>query len=632
MIERNLLSGTYDLDRVREAFKNHDTWRRYPSASDRGAWEQLPGDVRTRLLADGEKRLTESWEPFLASVLLDYPRHGNRTSYQQPLAIRRNRLQELALAECVEGKGRFLDAITDGIWLTCEETWWGFPAHLESQKVGPDLPDITDPVVDIVVGENAALLAWISHVLGEQLDTVSKLIRPRIKIEIDRQLLIPAFERDDFWWMSWDFGRHTINNWNPWVNSNWLACVLLMERDPERRAFAVHKIMRSLDMFINHQPEDGGCDEGPGYWDRAGGSLFDCLELLHHATSGQISIFDQPVIQDTGRVLMSAPKDGDWLIKIADASAKGNISGPLVQRYGRHIKDQSLVDFGRWVQHHQRARDYSHLRSLNRTLAELFDTEPFDAVPPPPLLRDVWLPDLQFMTARSLAGNGAGFFLAAKGGHNAESHNHNDVGTCIVHLNGAPLLIDVGVETYTAKTFSPRRYEIWTMQSQWHNLPTINGTLQQNGETFAARELSHSADDTAATFALDIAGAYPSSAAVKRFTRTYRLERNGPLAITDDFELSEAREPIVWNFMLLIAPEIVADGQVRLSTASGDTALLTYETDRYVCVVENVEVADSQIKKTWGDLVYRLRLTKKQTVKSARCEFRFLGTPTTPKP
>ena len=53
-------------------------------------------------------------------------------------------------------------------------------------------------------------------------------------------------------------------------------------------------------------------------------------------------------------------------------------------------------------------------------------------------------------------------------------------------------MIDVGVETYTAKTFSSKRYEIWTMQSAFHNLPTINGVMQAAGRQYrsARRELS----------------------------------------------------------------------------------------------------------------------------------------------
>jgi hypothetical protein len=625
LTDRNLLTGNRDLAAVRHALAGFDptAQRRYPSAADRDAWKNLPSESRQRLLADGEKRLTEKWEPLLASVLLDYPRHGNRETYQKPLFNRRSHLQELALAECVEGQGRFLDAVVDGIWLTCEETWWGFPAHLTEQKGGPDLPDISNPTVDLGVGETAALLAWIDHVLGEQLDGVSKLIRPRIRHEVDRQLLSPTLARDDFWWMSWHIGKHTINNWNPWVNSNWLACVLLLEADTDRRDRAVHKIMRSLDRFINHQPADGGCDEGPVYWGRAGASLFDCLELLHYASDGRISIFDQPVIKETGRYIMRAHIDGDWLVNFADASAKGDIDGHLVQRYGRHIQDDALVDFGRWVQQHQAQRPHSHIRSLNRTLAGLFDIDTAVATPPPPLLRDVWLPELQFMVARNSAGSSSGFYLAAKGGHNAESHNHNDIGSFIISLDGDPLLIDVGVETYTAKTFSPQRYEIWTMQSQWHNLPTINGVMQQNGRTFAAQHVSHTADDAAASLSLDIAAAYPAEAGIRRWTRTLRLERNGAIILTDDYELSEAREPLVWNFMAPMAPEIVTDGQVCLHTPAHGQAMLSFARGHYHAGIEQVDLGDPQLNKIWGDRIYRLQLTAQETTTAMRREFRF---------
>jgi hypothetical protein len=78
----------------------------------------------------------------------------------------------------------------------------------------------------------------------------------------------------------------------------------------------------------------------------------------------------------------------------------------------------------------------------------------------PPLLRDVWFDELQVMAAREQAGSAAGFYVSAKGGHNDESHNHNDVGSFVVYLDGKPLLVDPGVETYNIKTFSPQRYEL----------------------------------------------------------------------------------------------------------------------------------------------------------------------------
>ena len=77
--------------------------------------------------------------------------------------------------------------------------------------------------------------------------------------------------------------------------------------------------------------------------------------------------------------------------------------------------------------------------------------------------------------------------LAAKGGHNGEHHNHRDVGSVVVAVDGVPLLVDAGQPTYTAQTFGPDRYGIRAMQSDWHSVPAPFGLEQGTGRsTFAA--------------------------------------------------------------------------------------------------------------------------------------------------
>jgi hypothetical protein len=76
----------------------------------------------------------------------------------------------------------------------------------------------------------------------------------------------------------------------------------------------------------------------------------------------------------------------------------------------------------------------------------------------------------------------------------------NKPGNFIMYADGKPVLIDLGIETYTAKTFSSRRYEIWTMQSGFHNLPTINGVEQKDGRPYAARGVSFSANPKACAY------------------------------------------------------------------------------------------------------------------------------------
>lgn len=90
---------------------------------------------------------------------------------------------------------------------------------------------------------------------------------------------------------------------------------------------------------------------------------------------------------------------------------------------------------------------------------------------------------------RSEKGSSKGVFLSAKGGHNGESHGHNNVGNFVLYLDGKPGLIDVGVATYSAKTFSKERYNLWYMQSQWHNVPTINSYMQPPGAQYKAQKV-----------------------------------------------------------------------------------------------------------------------------------------------
>jgi hypothetical protein len=106
-------------------------------------------------------------------------------------------LQRLILAECLEGKGRFADDIANGVWLICEETYWGAPAHLGAQKAGVGLPDVSDPIIELFSAETAQLLAWTTYLIGPQLDQVSSLVNQRIKIEVEHKMLKLARERDN---------------------------------------------------------------------------------------------------------------------------------------------------------------------------------------------------------------------------------------------------------------------------------------------------------------------------------------------------------------------------------------------------------------------------------------------------
>jgi hypothetical protein len=610
--ERHLLASRYTPASLVKVLQPRSQWHPYPQAADSNAWDQLPGALRDGLVASAAKSLGVPYPPLPATLFLEYVRTGNRSHYEAVNSVRRRHLREAVLAECVDRRGRFLDDIADGIWTICEETFWGYPAHLSLQKKGSGLPDVTEPVIDLFAAETGALLAWADYLLGSQLDKVHKMVRERMALELERRILAVYRDRSDFWWMGLD-GSRSVNNWNPWINSNCLAVALLMDDDASRRARTVHKILTSLDRFLDSYHDDGGCDEGPSYWSRAGASLFDNLDLLHSASGGAIDYYSIPLVREIGRYIYRAHIAGIWFVNFADASARIQIDGDLVYRYGRAIGDPDMQAFGAWA-----ARQSSNRGdSLGRMLPALFNAGIGSAEARQPLVRDVWLSGIQVAAARLRHGSAEGFYFAAQGGHNAESHNHNDVGNFIVFLNGEPVLIDVGVETYSAKTFSPRRYEIWTMRSSYHNVPTINGVEQSAGRRFAARDAAHSAGDSRAEFSVDIAAAYPGEAQIDKWHRAIRLDRrDDSIHILDNFTFKSIAGRVDMNFMTprdVVAGEgVLRTGAVRISYAGPSSPEVK---------VEPIEIQDARLHPVWGDRVFRTILSWRDLPRTGQLRF-----------
>jgi hypothetical protein len=596
---RRLLSGRVTAEALQQKLQSRAQWRPYAPASDRGAWEALPADVKERVMKAGEGVLGKPYEPLPASLFLEFARNGNRSRYEAVRSRRREHLQAAVLAACVEGKGRFLDDIADGIWTTCEESFWGVPAHMGAQKRGVGLPDVQEPIIDLFAAETAAELAWSHYLVGPSLDKVHPLVRQRLEAEIERRVLSVYRERSDFGWMGLN-NSNPVNNWNPWINSNVLTCALLLDSDAARRARTVHKILTSLDRFLDSYHDDGGCDEGPGYWNRAGASLFECLDLVQSATGGGVNYFDLPLVRQIGAYIYRVHIAGDWFVNFADAPAKVHPDGSLMYRFGAATGDADLQAFGA---HALQAHEIG-MESLGRALPAVFGCAAMrKAEARQPLAREAWMPGIQVAAARSRQGSTDGFYFAALGGHNAESHNHNDVGSLVIFLDGNPVLIDVGVETYTAKTFSSKRYEIWTMQSAYHNLPTINGVMQAAGRQYAARDVSFTSDETAAEFVADIAAAYPKEAGVDKWLRSIRLDRGANrIVVTDRFALRAASGKV--EMSLMTAAETRATGPRTLSIG-GRVRLEVEGPGDPQFRVEEVATTDSRLRGVWGPKVYR---------------------------
>ena len=192
-----------------------------------------------------------------------------------------------------------------------------------------------------------------------------------------------------------------------------------------------------------------------------------------------------------------------------------------------------------------------------------------------------------------------------------------------------PALIDVGVETYTAKTFSNRRYEIWTMQSAYHNLPTINGVMQKEGRDFAARDVIYKADADKAVFGLDLAKCYPAEAGVISWKRTLTFVRGQEIVLNERYALKEVRAPLQLSLMSARRPEKTEDGRIVLANPDGGSSSpplsILYDKKFFTAEIETIALEDDRLKSSWGPTLYRILFTAPRTPAKGEYSIRIIS-------
>jgi len=602
---RNILAREAESINLQSVLLSDDSWNKLPLYNDRDFWEKVPPKLKVAMICRAEKYLEYEWPVVKATDYLEFIRSGER--HQEAYAAPSSALNSLVMGELIEGKGRFLNQIINAVWYYSEQTWWGWSAHLYFQKAPGGLPDINEPTVDLGVGEIASDLAWTWLLFREEFDKVHPLISQRLKQEIIRKAVMPYFERTDFGYMGFKGGR--VNNWNPWVNYNMLNCFLILEDDKSVKAEMVMKIINSLDKFLNGYPDDGGCDEGPSYWGVAGSILYESLALLKDATAGKFDVFDDPLIRNIGAYFPKVNIHAPYFINFADADATTGGNPATVFMYGKSIKDVQMQQFGaylaklnKWGENAPGGKICDQIENLV-LLPEITTAEASEALVP-----DFWLPETEIAGGRDREGSYSGFFFGAKGGFNAESHNHNDVGSCLMYFDGKPCLIDLGRETYTSKTFGPRRYEIWTMQSAYHNLPVINGFEQKEGEEYRAKNTAFTSDSKKISFSTDIAGAYPAGAKVKSWVRTYTLNRGKSFVISDKYVLNSLSDaPTSSNLITYCTVREAKPGEL-IFEGEGFSLKMSYDPSKMKASVQYIEVNDAGLKRYWPKGVTRIVL------------------------
>lgn len=585
-----------------------------PQATDRAVWspdcdpetgpDDSPLDSRSvrDILARAEADLGEPWPLPLASAAARVHRDGDREQWESVAFARQHRLSRAVVAAAVTLEDRWIDEAADGIQLLCEQSSWCWPAHDDAwTRHRAMLPVVTEPFIDLGAGEVVSQLAWADHTLGDALDRRYPGLRGHIRHEARTRIFEPFTARRDWHWLGADGDVH---NWSPWIHGNILVAALrLMDSLDESagRAEIVALALEGIDRYVTALPLDGAIDEGYGYWWNGACRALEALDVACHATDGALdAAFTVPAITGTVAFPHRMHLSGPWFVNVADAAARDTSAQPW---HGLHRAAQRVgdCDAAAFATAH-RDDPLTEAAGLGRLLRGLTDRAwQGSGQGASPLPRDTWLPSVHLLVARETSGTATGLTLAAKGGHNGEHHNHNDVGSFIVASDGVPVIVDAGRPTYTAATFGPNRYDIWTMQSSWHTVPEMFGTPQASGSRFRARLLGVSQADAASSLTLDLANAYPLPG-LRTLRRHVTLDRLGRrVTISDEWVADDEIPDGETSVRLLIAGQVAAEpGRITITPVDTARSIAIRWPAQFEARVVRRELSDPMLTAVWG--------------------------------
>jgi hypothetical protein len=501
-------------------------------ATDRVLWTKAAATIpAAELVATALKLAKEPLPELSADLYLRYTRDGNRTEFQQTNLRRLERLNLLAWAEGVEHQGRFIPPLVQQLESILAEKTWVLPAH------DPKLNNFEGrwTEVDLMVAMKGWSLATIGCWHADQLPPE---LFNRLRGELKRRVIAPFLARvrgeqsadtDGMWWDQAD------NNWNAVCHAGVIGVALATLDARAERAKVIGYAALNLEYYLKGFTADGYCSEGVGYWNYGYGHFAVVSETLAAATGGRVR-----------------PLTGDHALRIAAYPAGLQILPGIFPAFAdMDVKERPSSWFGALAVRQVSPQPLG-MKPWNLTVNDLKSLQTYEAamkvflplatagLPPAPAPQikqfRYWFADAQVYTGRATPNFGA----AIKGGHNAEHHNHNDLGSFVVAAGDGAVLVDPGLEIYTARTFGPNRYDSKVLSSYGHSVPMVAGQLQQPGREFAAKVVSTAFGEREDAIVFDLTNGYRVPA-LKSLIRAFTLRRQPKpeIVIIDTVEFTE---------------------------------------------------------------------------------------------
>jgi len=518
---------------------------------------------------------------------------GDRKIYEETYFARRHALNcSCLLALIYPEEEKYITRANDQIFAICDEYTWCLPAHQrlgheidrENPKLEDSLNTVDETVIDLFASETGFALAELGTLLGDRLEP---LVRNRIAAEIDRRIVKPFLTYEPY--SGWETGK-----------SNWTAVCMgsvagtIMHMRPELVEELQPRFDRAMEGYLSGFNDDGICLEGVGYWNYGFGFFAVYADMIRTFTNGKNDYFKREKVKAIATFIQKIFLSGKACVSFADGAREGSFAIGLHHYLKREYPDAvTLLDPQLSKNYDNCARCCTHIRSalwLDEALYEAETGAADDEI--------YYAQDSEWYIRKNAA-----YGFAAKGGCNAELHNHNDVGTFIFAKNGRQIITDLGSGAYTRQYFSSERYTFLETSSRGHNVPIIDGQYQENGPEAAA---AATVGDEAG-FVTDIAGAY-DCAGLESIRRSFAFAAE-TVTLHDEFVYT-GKGSIVERLISVEEPKEAEKGIIRIAEVE-----IRYDPAR--CTLE----IHSEPTSKGGDC-WMMDFTLADGVRSFACEIR----------
>ncbi len=481
-------------------------------------------------------------------------RFTDRTPYQNVRTKRRTKMG-LAAMKVILGDDSFLNLLHDYVWATCEETNWMLP-QVDHLGIELRVPATAMSLAEIIVGLS---------------DRIEDKAQARVRREIEDRIFTPYLRHPNGY--HWYKGT---NNWNGVINGSIGCSFLLLEEDTERLARALEIVLTGLDAFLETAFEpDGASGEGTGYWMYGLSNFISFSEMLRNRTRGEIDLLTTDRLKQIARYPVDVMLSPGHYFPYSDCREAVGLEAGLVTRLIERTGCEDLR--GAMADPAQISMGVGRFHTMWRNAFW------WDGVRPEPVsLKDRWLEKSEIVRLNSETETEAPVVLAAKAGHNGVSHNHNDIGSFVLHVDGETLLPDPESGLYDLYRKHGHDRNLFA-NSIGHSVPRIGATPQSRGKEWGGKILSCETGSNRKTVVMEISGAYDIPE-LESLQRTIALSGN-EVTVEDRITCSADDRKIEEAFVTWLEPE-----------TDGPTATLSGERHKVVLTIQQPSDAAWQME------------------------------------